>query len=168
VNPVNPDPAVPVYVTLDSLGITYDTYAHPPVFTSEDVAEHWAGIDGTKVKNLFLRNKKGNRHYLVILEVSKHADLGQIVKIVGDDRLSFGSPERLMSTLGLTPGSVSPFGLIHDTTRAVRVVIDADLRHARRLIFHPNINTASVTISGADLERFLATRGNSVTWVRLA
>ena len=63
----------------------------------EDAAEHWAGIDGTKIKNLFLRNKKGDRHYLVILEVSKQADLRQIVKIVGDDRLSFGSPERLMA-----------------------------------------------------------------------
>ena len=117
VHPVTPDPAVPVYATLDALGITYDQYRHPPVFTSEDVAEHWAGIDGTKVKNLFLRNKKGDRHYLVILEVSRQADLRQLVKVVGDDRLSFGSPERLMATLGLTPGSVSPFGLIHDTDR---------------------------------------------------
>jgi Ala-tRNA(Pro) deacylase len=167
-NPVNPDPAEPGYAPLDALGITYDTYTHPPVFNSEDVAAHWAGIAGTKVKNLFLRNKKGDRHYLVILEVSKQADLRQLVKMVGDDRLSFGSPERLMARLGLTPGSVSPFGLIHDTTRAVRVVIDADLRGASRLIFHPNINTASVTVSGADLERFLASRGNVVTWVKVA
>ncbi len=130
-------------------------------------AEHWAAIDGTKVKNLFLRNKKGDRHYLVILEVSRQADLRQLVKIVGDDRLSFGSPERLMATLGITPGSVSPFGLIHDADRRVRVVIDAELRGARRLIFHPNINTASVAVSSADLERFLASRGNVVNWVRL-
>jgi Ala-tRNA(Pro) deacylase len=164
---MNPDPAVPVYATLDALGITYDKYAHPPVFNSADVEAHWAGIDGTKVKNLFLRNKKGDRHYLVILEVSKQADLRQVVKMVGDDRLSFGSPERLLATLGLTPGSVSPFGLIHDASRAVRVIIDADLRGADRLIFHPNINTASVAISGADLERFLASRGNVVKWVRV-
>ncbi len=119
-NPLNPstnDPSVKVYATLDGLGITYETYAHPPIFTSEEAAEHWAGIDGAKIKNLFLRNKKGDRHYLVILEVSKRADLRQIVKIVGDDRLSFGSPERLMANLGITPGSVSPFGLIHDASR---------------------------------------------------
>lgn len=166
-NPVPPDPAVPVYATLDALGITYDKYTHPAVFTSEDAAEHWAAIDGTKVKNLFLRNKKGDRHYLVILEVSRQADLRQLVKVVGDDRLSFGSPERLMATLGITPGSVSPFGLIHDADRRVRVVIDAELRGAARLIFHPNINTASVAVSSADLERFLAWRGNAVTWVKL-
>jgi Ala-tRNA(Pro) deacylase len=160
------DPSVEVYATLDGLGITYERHAHPPIFTSEEAAEHWADIDGAKIKNLFLRNKKGDRHYLVILEVSKRADLRQIVKFVGDDRLSFGSPERLMAHLGITPGSVSPFGLIHDTTGAVRVIIDADLRSADRLIFHPNINTASVAISGADFERFLASRGNVVTWVR--
>jgi Ala-tRNA(Pro) deacylase len=162
-----PDPAVPVYATLDALGITYEKYAHPPVFTSEEADEHWAPIPATRVKNLFLRNKRGDRHYLVILEVSKQADLRNLVKIVGDDRLSFGSPERLMATLGVTPGSVSPFGLIHDAGHSVRVIVDVDLRGAERLIFHPNINTLSVAISGADFERFLGSRGNPVTWVRV-
>ena len=162
-----PDPAVPVYATLDALGITYEKYTHPPVFTGEEADEHWAPIPATRVKNLFLRNKRGDRHYLVILEVSKQADLRKLVKIVGDDRLSFGSPERLMATLGVTPGSVSPFGLIHDAGHSVRVIVDGDLRGAERLIFHPNSNTRSVAISGADFERFLASRGNPVTWVRV-
>lgn len=166
-SPESADPAVPVYATLDALGIPYVTYTHPPVFNMADVEEHWTGIEGTKAKNLFLRNKKGDRHYLVILEVSKQADLRKLVKIVGDDRLSFGSPERLMASLGVTPGSVSPFGLIHDARQSVRVIVDVDLRGADRLIFHPNINTASVAISGADFERFLQSRGNSVTWVRV-
>ena len=161
------DPAPQVYSTLDALGIRYEVYTHPPVFTAEEAAEHWAGIDGAKVKNLFLRNKKGDRHYLVILEISKQADLRRLVAIVGDDRLSFGSPERLMANLGLTPGSVSPFGLIHDARRAVRVIVDQDLRGVERLIFHPNINTASVTISGPDFERFLASTGHVVKWVRV-
>jgi Ala-tRNA(Pro) deacylase len=92
-------------------------------------------------------------------------DLQQLVKTIGDDRLSFGSPERLMQTLGLTPGSVSPFGLIHEGSGAVQVIIDNDLRQAERLIFHPNINTASVTISFGDLEKFLAWRGNRVRYL---
>jgi Ala-tRNA(Pro) deacylase len=161
------DPAAPVYATLDGLGIAYETYSHPPVFTSEEADEHWATIPATRVKNLFLRNKKGDRHYLVILEVSKQADLRQLVKIVGDDRLSFGSADRLQACLGLTPGSVSPFGLIHDRQHAVRVLVDDDLRRAERLIFHPNINTLSVTITVADLEKFLAAMGNPVRWVRV-
>jgi Ala-tRNA(Pro) deacylase len=161
------EPASPVYATLDALGIAYETFNHPPVFTAEEAAEHWAGIDATRVKNLFLRNKKGDRHYLVILEISKQADLKHLVRIVGDDRLSFGSPERLMANLGLTPGSVSPFGLIHDARHSVRVIVDEDLRRAERLIFHPNINTASLTIAVPDFERFLAAMGNPVRWVRI-
>jgi Ala-tRNA(Pro) deacylase len=156
-----------VYDTLDALGITYVAYEHPPVFTAEEAAEHWADIPAVRVKNLFLRNKKGDRHYLVILPIDKQADLRLLVKVIGDDRLSFGSPARLMARLGLTPGSVSPFGLIHDSTRSVRVIIDEDLRVAERLIFHPNINTASVAISFADFQRFLESRGNVVSFRRL-
>jgi Ala-tRNA(Pro) deacylase len=157
-----------VYAVLQELGIPFTLHEHPPVFTAEEAAEHWADIPATHVKNLFLRNKKGDRHYLVILGVDKQADLRRLVKVVGDDRLSFGSPERLMARLGLTPGSVSPFGLINDATQSVRVIVDEDLKSAERLIFHPNDNTASVVISGPDFVRFLERRGNAVRWIRLS
>jgi Ala-tRNA(Pro) deacylase len=156
------DPAPAVYAALDALGIGYERHEHPAVFNAEDASKHWNPIAGTQCKNLFLRNKKGDRHYLVVLEISKRADLRDLVKLVNDDRLSFGSAERLMAELGLTPGSVSPFGLLNDADGSVRVLIDRDLRGADRLIFHPNINTASVVISWSDLERFLATRTNVV------
>jgi len=161
------DPAPAVYAALDALGIAYERYEHPAVFHAEDASKYWNPIAGTQCKNLFLRNKKGDRHYLVVLEISKRADLKDLVKLVGDDRLSFGSPERLMAELGLTPGSVSPFGLLNDADGSVRVLIDADLKGADRLIFHPNINTASVVVSWADLERFLATRSNRVQVIGL-
>ena len=154
-----------VYAELERLGIAFETYEHPPVFNGEDVEKYWTDIPATPVKNLFLRNKKGNREYLVILGVEKRADLRQLVKIIGDDRFSFGSPERLMQTLGVTPGSVSPFGLLHEGSTRVLVIIDKDLRAAEKLIFHPNDNTASVTISFADLEKFLATRTNVVRYI---
>ena len=156
-----------VYAFLDAMGIQYEKYEHPPVFTGEEAAQHWGPIAATQVKNLFLRNKKGDRQYLVILGIDKQADLRQLVKIIGDDRFSFGSPERLMATLGVTPGSVSPFGLLHEGSKDVRVIVDSDLRSAGRLIFHPNLNTASVTISVPDFERFLATRPNVVRWLKL-
>ena len=156
-----------VYAELERLGIAFESYEHPPVFNSEDVEKYWTDIPATPVKNLFLRNKKGNREYLVILGVEKRADLRQLVKIIGDDRFSFGSPERLMQTLGVTPGSVSPFGLLHEGSRHVLVIIDRDLREAEKLIFHPNDNTASLTISFRDLERFLATRVNRVRYIEV-
>ena len=156
-----------VFDTLRALDIPYDLFEHPPVFTAEEAAEHWKDIPGAAVKNLFLRNKKGDRHYLVILGIEKQADLRRLVKVIGDDRLSFGSPERLMKYLGVTPGSVSPFGLIHDTDRVVRVIVDSDLRAVDRLIFHPNDNTASVTIKGRDFLKFLEGRGNAVRWITL-
>ena len=155
----------PVYAALNALGISYESYEHPPVFNSEDVERYWSTIPAIPVKNLFLRNKKGNREYLVIVGVDKRVDLQQLVKLIGDDRLSFGSADRLMQTLGLTPGSVSPFGLLHEGSRGVQVIIDSELRQAERLIFHPNINTASLTITFADLERFLGSRGNHVRYV---
>jgi Ala-tRNA(Pro) deacylase len=159
------DPAPAVYAALDALAVAYERYEHPAVFNADDASRYWDPIAGTQCKNLFLRNKKGDRHYLVVLEISKRADLKDLVKVVGDDRLSFGSPERLMAELGLTPGSVSPFGLLNDADGSVRVLIDRDLRGADRLIFHPNINTASVVVSWADLEKFLATRSNRVSVV---
>jgi Ala-tRNA(Pro) deacylase len=162
------DPAPAVYAALDAIGIPYERHEHAPVFTAEDASRIWDPIPGTQCKNLFLRNKKGDRHYLVILEISKRADLKDLVKLVGDDRLSFGSAERLLAKLGLTPGSVSPFGLLNDADGSVRVLIDQDLRGRERLIFHPNINTASVVVSWTDLETFLATRQNVVRIVTLS
>lgn len=154
-----------VYATLAELGIAYTRHEHPPVATVEEAAQHWAGIDATHCKNLFLRNQKGNRHYLVIIEHAKRADLRVVADQIGDGKLSFASPDRLMNHLGLTPGSVSPFGLINDRDHVVRVVLDRDLKSATRLSFHPNINTATLTIAAVDFARFLTVCGNTVQYV---
>ena len=156
---------VPVVERLRDLGIAFERHEHPPVATVEQAAEHWAGIDAAHCKNLFLRNQKGDRHYLLILEHSKKADLRAVANQIGDGKLSFGSPERLLKHLGLTPGSVSPFGLIHDSTHSVRVVVDRDLQNAARLSFHPNINTATLVVSKDDFVRFLAACGNPVQYI---
>jgi Ala-tRNA(Pro) deacylase len=156
---------VPVVERLRDLGIAFERHEHPPVATVEQAAEHWAGIDAAHCKNLFLRNQKGDRHYLLILEHSKKADLRAVANQIGDGKLSFGSPERLLKHLGLTPGSVSPFGLIHDSTHSVRVVVDRDLQGAARLSFHPNINTATLVVSKDDFVRFLAACGNPVQYI---
>ena len=150
-----------VYEVLDELGITYTRHEHPPVFTVEEAEKHWTEISGAHCKNLFLRNKKGNRHYLVILEASKAAALKSLNDLLGEDRLSFASEQRLMKYLDLEAGSVSVFGLINDKENHVKVVIDEDLKKADAVNFHPNVNTATVGISFADFEKFLVWSGNS-------
>src|SRR6476646_3347868 len=132
---------------LTTLGISFESYQHPPIATAEEGDLHWAGIDATHCKNLFLRNQKGTRHYLVILMHNKRADLRVIADQIGDGKLSFASPERLMTHLGVTPGSVSPFGLINDAEHHVRVFLDRDLKSATRISFHPNINTVTVVLA---------------------
>ena len=154
-----------VRARLDELGIPFERYEHPPVATAEEAGRHWADIIATHCKNLFLRNQKGTRHYLVILEHTKRADLRAVADQIGDGKLSFASPERLMTHLGLTPGSVSPFGLIHDRDRHVRVVIDRDLKSAKRISFHPNINTVTLTMAYADFQKFLDVCGTVVQYV---
>ena len=156
-----------VYDALAELGIPFERHEHPPVFTVEEANVHWAGIEAAHCKNLFLRNKKGTIHYLVILEHARQADLGRLVERLGGDRLSFASPERLLAHLGLTPGSVSPFGLINDRMRQVQVVIDADLKNASRIAFHPHVNTATIVVAWTDFQRFLAWCGNPVRYVAL-
>lgn len=151
-----------VYDALAALGIAYERYEHPPVFTVDEAERYWADIPATHCKNLFLRNAKATRHYLVVLERSKKADLKLLAAKIGDDRLSFASPDRLMRFLGLTPGSVSPMGLLHPGAADVVVVLDAGLASAARLGFHPNVNTATITVAAADFLRFLDSRGNVV------
>lgn len=159
------DQEASVVARLAELAIPYTRHEHPPVATVDQAEQHWAHIDATHCKNLFLRNQKGNRHYLVVLLHSKKADLKAVADQIGDGKLSFASPERLMTHLGLTPGSVSPFGLINNRDHAVRVVLDRDLKAATRLSFHPNINTVTVTIAAADFARFLDACGNPVQHV---
>lgn len=154
-----------VYECLESLGIPFERHAHPPVFTVEQALEHWAGIDAVHCKNLFLRNKKGDRHYLVVAAHSTAVDIAAIAGRIGEGRLSFASAERLAAHLGLTPGAVSPFGLINDASKSVRVLLDGGLRNAARVGFHPNVNTATIVLAFGDFERFLASRGNPVTFI---
>lgn len=156
-----------VYDTLNEIGIEYEKYEHKPVYTIEDVNELDIDIPGDHTKNLFLRNRKGNVHYLVVLEDSKQADLKKLSKQLGSTPLSFASEERLGKYLGLKPGSVSPFGLINDSDKCVRVIIDNDILKAEKVGFHPNLNTATLVISCRDFQKFLKWTKNKVSYIKI-
>lgn len=156
-----------IFDVLAQLKIEYVKHDHPPVYTVEQANEHWKDIKGAHCKNIFVRNKKGNRHYLIIVEHKKKVDLTPLSKRMGQSRFSFASPERMQRLLGLEAGSVSPFGLINDTGKDVHVVIDRDLKKVDKINFHPNVNTATLTLSLSDFEKFLEFCGNEVTYLQL-
>lgn len=147
---------------LKELEIVYELAEHMAVFTIEEMAATGIERMGEICKNLFLRDAKGRNHYLVLIPGHKQADLSLICEKLGSSKLGFASEERLMRYLGLTRGAVTPFGLINDTEKAVTVVLDRELEKRPRLGFHPNVNTATVFLSYADLMRFFEACGNPV------
>lgn len=151
-----------VYTFLDQHGITYTIHEHPAVFTHEEAKVVCKDLVGGKVKNLFMRNDKGDRHYLVITYGDKKIDIKKIARTVQEKRLGFASTERLKKYLGVQPGSVSLFGLINDTAHEVTVLLDQEMLNEKTLLFHPNANTASLAIRTEDVHKILAHLGNRV------
>lgn len=156
-----------VYRVLEKLGISFSRHEHPPVFTVAEAEPFWGSLPGTHCKNLFLRDEKGKRHFLLIAECHKPVDLKNLAAKVGEKRLSFASADRLRRFLGLDPGAVSPFGLVHDQKKEVEVLVDSDLDGATKVYFHPNINTVTIGLSLDDFKRFLAWTKNPVRFLRL-
>jgi Ala-tRNA(Pro) deacylase len=156
-----------LYDLLNKLDIKFEYYEHPPLATIDDALEYWNNIDSGKCKNIFFRNHKGYRHYLVILEHLSQLNIHDLEKRLKQGKLSFSSDKRLKKYLGLEPGSVSPFGLINDTEKHVHLFIDEKLMDYQKLAFHPNINTATLVISRAGFLRFLEYMGNTFEFLKL-
>lgn len=175
---------------LENHDIGYELHTHPPLPTIELALEYWKDIDSTHCKNLFFRNHKGNRHYLVVFECHKDLDIHSLEHMLRQGKLSFASPERMERCLGLTPGSVSPLGLIRDiglTTQTengewspvdgvmarelfpnghrVKLFLDAELQDVERISFHPCDNTASVVLSNRGFIKFLEIWGGDYEWI---
>lgn len=154
-----------VYETLDMLSIPYDSCTHSAVYTIAEIEDYSLESARTHCKNLFLRNSKGDQHYLVLTEPDKKTDTKSLARQIESTRLSFASPDRMAKYLGLEPGAVSPFGLINDANKEVEVLIDRDLAKREKITFHPNINTASLTISYDDFQKYIKWCGNKVRYV---
>lgn len=156
-----------LYMLLDKLEIGFEYHEHPPLFTIEEAKIHWQDYNSGRCKNIFFRNHKGNRHYLVILEHLRQLDIHDLEKRLRQGKLSFASDQRLKKYLGLEPGSVSPFGLINDNEKHVHLFIDEKLNSFDRLAFHPNDNRATLVISKSDFLRFLDYTGNTYEFIKL-
>lgn len=155
-------PAVPesLFDRLQELEIATSTMRHPPVFTVEEAKALRGRIKGGHTKNLFLRNKKGMM-WLVVCPEDREVDLKVLGEQLGAGRLSFGSAERLMKFLGVIPGAVTPFGVINDKSRKVRVALDREIFNMEPLNFHPLDNAMTTSVSGENLIRFLEAEGHA-------
>lgn len=156
-----------LYDILNELNIRYQYYEHPPAPTIEEAKLYWKDLVATHCKNLFFRNHKGDRHYLVILEHTMQLDIHDLEKRLKQGKLSFASEARMQKYLGITPGSVSPFGLINDAENHVHVFLDEKLKQSQSISFHPNINTASLVLAYTDFCKFLNWTGNSFEYVKM-
>ncbi|MBL4644296.1 MAG: prolyl-tRNA synthetase associated domain-containing protein [Candidatus Pacebacteria bacterium] len=152
-----------IYQILDTNNIEYEKYEHEPVFTVEEADEIKTCIKGAHTKNLFLKNKNASQYFLYVIASHKRADLKSVKDQIGESKPQFGTPEELMEHLGVTPGSVSVLGLIHDTQHRVQVLIDKELWDAELVNAHPNTNTATLVFTQDNFRKFLeVTRHKSI------
>lgn len=140
---------------LRSHGIPFQRFDHEAVFTCEESAK-LPPMPGADTKNLFLRDDKGKRHFLVTVGHEKAVDLKALAKLLGIKGLGFASPERLKKFLGVEPGSVTILGLVNDKEHAVEVFIDEDVWKHDAICCHPLVNTATLSIPREGMEKFLS------------
>lgn len=154
-----------IYETLEALALSYREHTHPAVFTSAEAAKYYDVIPGAHVKNLFLRNRKGDQHYLVVVLDNKTVDLKALAAALGEKQLSFASAERLYKYLQVTPGSVSALGVVFDTVHGVTVLCDNDVQRYDEICLHPNLNTKTLVLPCTDWLRYMTHTGHPVQFV---
>jgi len=152
---------------LDHHGITYQRSDHPPVYTIAEADRLVPPLPAAKTKNLFLRDQKGRRHFLVCVAADKQVDLKALAGALEVKRLSFGSARRLETYLGVTPGAVSVFGIINDPGCQVELVFDHSHWQQTAFQLHPLVNTSTLCIGREELIRFVALTGHAIKVIDL-
>lgn len=156
-----------VYDFLDQENIQYEVTEHEPVLTMDDMVRIGLPEKGTLCKNMFVRDQKGKRHWLIVADNDTQVDLRSLGEKIGAGKVSFASADRLKKQLGLATGYVSPFGVINNEDHMVTVVFDKVLEGQERLGIHPNTNEATIWISFNDLVKAIEKIGNDVQIVRM-
>jgi len=156
-----------IYEFLRNNGIEYSSYNHPAVFTVEEANRLVPDLPGIHTKNLFLRDKKAAQFFLLVCGDDKQVDLKQLSAQIGVKNLSLASDERLQQNLGITPGAVSILALVNDSSGKVQLLIDEDVKKAAAITAHPLVNTATLVLEQAALQKFLEIIAHSVRVVTL-
>lgn len=144
---------------LRGLGIGFTLHHHRAVFTVAESEAVDAQIPGTHCRNLFLRDKKKN-NFLLVLQNATDVDIKKLPDVIGSDRLSFGSAERLWEYLGVRPGSVCPYAIINDRDQNVKILLDKSMMETDIVNYHPLLNTMTIGVKPADLIKFIESTGH--------
>jgi Ala-tRNA(Pro) deacylase len=136
---------------LEKYNIKYQMHEHSPVFTVAQSREVTTHIPGVRTKSLFLRDEN-NRFYLVSMPGERRLNMKDLRMQIKVKALHFASPEQLYKELKLKPGSVSLFGMIN--AKNVILILDKEIWQAKESGFHPNINTETIVLDHANLEKF--------------
>jgi Ala-tRNA(Pro) deacylase len=147
---------------LEANQIAYTRHDHPAVYTVEEADRIVPELSAAKTKNLFLRDDKGRRHFLVVVPGHKQVDLKTLKDRMGVKRISFGSPQRMKKHLGIEPGAVSILALYNDKAHAVELFMDQELWASESFQCHPLVNTATLEITREGLTRFLIITGHEM------
>jgi Ala-tRNA(Pro) deacylase len=145
---------------LSTHGIDFVRHDHQPVLMCEEEWLHVPESGAARTKNLFMRDRRGRRHLLLVTLCAKTVSIADFAETSGADRLSFASPERLKQHLGVEPGAVTVLGLVNDPTHAVELYMDADVWAAPSIHAHPLRNEATFVLTHEALVRFLAATGH--------
>jgi len=147
---------------MDTNGFTYHRTEHPAVFTCEEAEMHRPDVPAVSTKNLFLCDKKARRFFLAVTSCEKTVKLDELALQLGVPHLRFGSEENLMRLLGVTRGSVTMMGLIHDVEHDVELWIDEEIWGNEYFQSHPLVNTATLVLTKSELQRFFMLTGHEV------
>lgn len=152
---------------MEEMGIEYELHHHEAVYTVAESEKVDAQITGTHCRNLFLRDKN-KKNYLLVLSVETEVDMKKLPAVIGSDRLSFGSADRLWQYLGVRPGSVCPFSIMNDTDHQMKILLDKSMMETEIVNYHPLLNTMTVSLKPVDLIKFIESTGHEAHIVDLS
>jgi len=161
--PTTPDALLAAF---KALNIDVELHHHEAVFTVAESDKVDAEIKGTHCRNLFLRDKK-KKNYLLVLQNASDIDMKKLPAVIGSDRLSFGSADRLWQYLGVRPGSVCPFAITNDTDNKVKILLDKSMMETDIVNYHPLLNNMTVSLTPSDLIKFIVSTGHEAHIVDL-
>ena len=152
-----------IYEYLKEKNIWYEAIDHKAVYNMEEVSQINTPYPEAEEKNLFVCDDKKRNYYLIIVKGDKRVDLKKFKNKNNSRSLSFASEKDLKDIMGLTPGAVTPFGILNDESLKVQIYIDREFMNGSHLMaVHPNDNTATVWLKVEDLINIIKEHGNHV------